>query len=367
MQLFWQLPGPKRFLENASKDLAVGKNVVLGLPAFSPPGLQSGLKELTADVWTWNTIEVTNEVPTVFFFRRFVRERKPSTVPSVSALVQAEEFENHLLWLEGLNQDNWPLWKRFIEDYQHACRMKAVTRRSLFIVPLSGSLASVPPADDIALSYRPWRDTVNELDMLIYATVLLQDKPMVAKQRNLLAAVIARVALWDPFTAERLIQLPAKEVLRPQRALRELAAERGWTNDTPVSWEKGTQNVIDGRTQVHAALLALNDGQGRLEKRIWSAEISVILPLLEEQRQALIPTVRPFLRFPINTGYSVITDAQDLEIGHLANQLNGAGVNPSIRQRIYFLRRIRNQLAHMTVLAPEDALAPELYEELNGL
>lgn len=364
--MFWSLPGPRRFLEKVQKDLRAGNNVVLRLPQPPPTGLESVLRSMLSEEWNWRSLEIDEERPPAdILFSRLVPCATPGQVRNARTLAQSDGFEGFLIWINGLCAAVWPEWKIFLQEYQHVCRSKPEFRRSLFLIPLVGELAMHPPVAEVGLSHHIWRGVVGELDMLFFSALLLQERPIPDRQRPLMVTTVAKLAAWDPETAEVLAKAPLREILCPYPLLQQLAEARGWSLETPPSWILGTQNEVDGQEYVHSALLAVKNRKEIIKARLWSAQVSVLLPLIEEHRQALINEIGHLLGLPFQTGYGVIKDVHDLEIGHIAYRLRGIRVDPRIRRQVERLHLIRNALAHLEPLEPEVALSPELYEVIG--
>ena len=184
--------------------------------------------------------------------------------------------------------------------------------------------------------------------MFVFTAVLLEGKPMPELLKRVVIALIAHVALWDPLVSEYLACEKLQTIFAPTPLLQEIAKERGWNEgDEGLSrsgWHRGMQNMVDGTQQEHAALLAMRHDTRALQRRIWNAEVGVLLPFVEEQRQDILARFAGVLRVPFLTRFGeAITDIRDLEIGHIESQLaNNPAVNTSIRQLITQLRKIRN-------------------------
>ncbi len=114
---------------------------------------------------------------------------------------------------------------------------------------------------------------------------------------------------------------------------------------------------------MHSASLALKDFKGIIARRIWSAEVGVILPFVEERRQEILTHLAGVLRVPFTTRFGeVISDVRDLEIGHIESQLinNGITVHPNVRRLVRRLREIRNCLSHLEPLSLDLLLDAEI-------
>ncbi len=365
MYPFWSLPGPGSFVESIIDDVRVGKNVVLRLPQFQPPGLEAVLRQkVSEESWCWHPLRTTeHQLPLAELQDRFQQSSTRYKRRDIQQLLDSSDFEGNVIWLGGIGGAEWVRWKPFIEEYQHACRNKPESRRSLFIIPLSGEVAQHPPNQEITLTIHSWCGSVSELDMIFYATLLLKGSRLAEKQKLLLATTVAKLSLWDPNMAERLARSQINEILSPIGLLRKIAEERTWTDERAPNWQDGSLNRVDGIEQVHSAYLAATDSKA-VDARIWSAQISVIFPLLEEQRRNILLRIQNQHQVPIKMGETIIDNLWDLELGQLAYFLkyNKHPLYPSAAR----LHRIRNSLAHLENLPPEEAFARELYVPLSS-
>ncbi len=131
--------------------------------------------------------------------------------------------------------------------------------------------------------------------------------------------------------------------------------------DGQEGWCLGLAEIIDGEEKTHSAALALCNQSDEIRRRIWSAEVGVLFPYVEEQRQRILRRLAGLLRVPFETRFGeVITDWRDLEIGHIESQIvtNGIPVARETRRMLRQLREIRNCLAHQEVI-PKNLLLDE--------
>jgi hypothetical protein len=117
-----------------------------------------------------------------------------------------------------------------------------------------------------------------------------------------------------------------ERILDPGPSLRELALQRNWPrtqeSDGLVNcWHLGMIDNIDRKSVVHSAALAHNDPTSEIARRVWSAEIGVLLPLIEEKRRGFLERYGKVLRVPFQTPFGIITDVRDLEISHIDYQI----------------------------------------------
>jgi hypothetical protein len=195
--------------------------------------------------------------------------------------------------------------------------------------------------------------------MLIYTAEQFGAHASSPVQRRLSLSLVAGAALWDPLTSERLAREPTGVLVDPRPVLKDIARERGWEpgDEAVLSWHRGMSDCYEGRVHAHSALLSLSDDTNELNSRIWRAEVSVMLPYIEEQRRDMLSRFGRLLKVPFTTRFGeVITDPFDLELPHIARQIGGpgGGVDFRTRRRVQRMADVRNKLAHLEPLHVED-------------
>ncbi len=356
----WALPGPAAFVARIASALRAGASAVLALPRWAPCGVPAALRAVLGDGWEWVPLQVVRDIPpSAQVLARLLPSAATTVVPSARRVAEVPGGGRFVVVLNAVEAAGWPSWRDFLAEYARVCAERSPHLRPRLVALVSGvMLADLPERAD-CLEIYAWDGVVGGLDMLLYTAHRFAGR--IEAGTDLLAAVGARVALWDPAVADLLADRPASEVLAPVAALQELAASRGWSAAEEPAWERGTLATVDGQRQVHAALLAARGEERALRTRVWSGQAGVLLPLVEQRRRDVLERVRPLLTLPLDTGYGVISDARDLEVSHLAFLLRGQRVPARLRDLVERLRRIRNLLAHFEPVSPEDALDPEVH------
>ena len=362
--LWWQLPGPSRFVTSVVEDLRDGKNVILRLPEYVPSGIAAAVRETLGnhDLWSWcplRTDECRDE-PAPLLFSKFIPGTHPQTIRNAHSLSGNDSFSGKLIWVDVTSGTTWPGWKSFIVDYAHACRSRSLLERSLFCLCLAGQLALDPPPEDVCLSHQSWQGIVDNLDMLLYTSALLREKQMPDLYRRIATSIVARLALWDPEVSQRLVREEMTRILEPAEVLKEMAIDRGWLTPEqklpPTSWHTGAKGLFDGKERTHSAALAVDDPSNELRRRVWSAEVEVIFPLIEEKRQELIKTIAGVLT------HRTVSELQDMQIGEIELEMSRRGnrVPYELRRQVKTLKEMRNSLAHLEPLSPGLIISNEI-------
>ena len=353
---WWRLPGPSRFIEQSAEEFRDGRNLILGLPEHLPQGLEEAVRSTfdPTGVVEWVGLTVDGGPPLQQLFERFASDTPPDMLRNAATLLQQEGFQGRIVWLRGLGPA-WSAWREFLAEYGHACQSVSRFVRTLFGVAAIGEAALTLPVDNLCLSVRRWSGVVDPLDAQVYAAGLLRTRRFPAVHKTLATVILAELASWDPAVCERLAEESWEILLRPQLILREVGRERGWEGIAPDgerAWALGWQDDFGGRSTWHAAVLAANPADREIERRIWSAQVRVLLPHVEECRQDLLARLAPLLPVPLRLPDGrVITDLDELEIGQLEYCLSSLDlpVPPDLR----LLKRVRNQLAHLEVVGSE--------------
>ena len=355
--LWWHLPGPSRYVARVVEDLRDGKNVILRLPEYVPNGIGAAVREAlgSTDLWSWCPLhfEEPGARPERLLYAKFVPNAHPQVIRNAHSLSSENSFSGNLIWVDLRSAGAWPLWKAFITDYAHACRSRSLLDRSLFCLCLAGQLALDPPPEDVCLSHQSWHGVVDNLDMLLYTSALFREQQMPDLCRRIATSIVAGLALWDPEVSERLVREEMRSILEPGQILRGIALDRGWAAPDckipTASWHNGAKDLFDGKERTHSAALAIDDPLNELRRRVWSAEVEVIFPLIEEKRQGLIETLAGILT------HKDVSELQDMEIGQIELEISwkGSKVPYEIRRQIKRLKEMRNALAHLEPLSPE--------------
>lgn len=347
---FWDLPGTIRYVEEVLQALRLGSNIVVRFPASVPTTLRDKVFSAFRGGGFRSTSLRCGHGPMETLCERFLGGGS-SAQDGLRLLFECDDFSERLIWLEGMNPDNWAAWHSFLVQHSHASRALAVHRRTLFIMPLSGAPPEIPTNHD-AVRVFDWDDVIDEMDILFFASDRLRRKGMERSLVTLLAMAISRLAIWDFETAERLVEGRPEEILQPVPLLREMAREKGWDKNTAIRWSLGTASKSG---TAHVARLGVEEPAREVERRVWSAQASVLLPEIDTQRYEIIRENIFDVRGWLNR-HEKNQDPFDLEIGDLYKVLQRIHANRLVRKRVADLRSARNRLAHIQALPPHHAL-----------
>lgn len=343
-------------MERISADLADGKQVFVRFPENPPKRFKTYLKEkwLENDGFEWRELQLQYldqeaDHPAKLIYDIYLPDAPPDTVHNAANLAREPDFRNMIIWVEGLTPERWPAWNEFFYEFSEFSRNRPPEDRIRFLILLDGTLSGCQPKISLITSVRDWAGTVDRLSMMLYCTALVRDRRMSILQRRLMAELVACLALWDQNLADYLIQQKLEDLLEPNDLLYDFARELKWNENTEESWPAGTINAFENKNLVHSACLVAKGREQDIRRRVWQAQLSVLFPVIEELRHALIDHLGDHLTVPFTDEKGrLITDRTEMEVGHIYYQLrnNSKGDHP-LRKQVRYLRDLRNHLAHM--------------------
>ena len=205
-----------------------------------------------------------------------------------------------VLWIDATSGDaTAAAWA------DHARRLADLPDMPRLCIAMSAACAEVCE-EEKRLRRRLWRDFVTLLDSRALVERFSRRAGHHPPHIALKSALIAEIAGADLAFAERLSQDPLGRILQENIYTRE---------------------------------------------KVWAAQVSVLLPLVERERQQLLLAHRALWRLPYTRKDGTeIHNLNDLEIGDMAAQARPGGSLEGERKRLGWLRRVRNSLAHNEVV-----------------
>ncbi len=370
---WWGLPGPARFIESVRDDLRAGRNIVVALPEHHPAGLRGALAaSLRDDDHLYFRVLDLSEEPAVaassparFLHDRYAPIRDPRVDPSARTLALAQPLRGTALWIDGMTDRLWPIWCKFLAEYQDACRMRREFERFLLIVPLVGPLTATLPNEELILAVHTWEGIVGRLDMMLHVGRRLERARLDPLFHELASLVLVEVCGSDLILADRLAGAPIEGILDPLPLIRDEAAARGWTGASPrdrngsvnTMWACGMVDQLGGRPFPHSAAEVAAGRPETVRQRVWRGQVAVLFPFLEDRRLQFVRDFRHYLKVPVHTPYETIVEFESLELSHLCYQLRSR-VSARRLDPLECCRHIRNELAHLRPLPATELLTP---------
>ena len=285
-----RLPGPADFLDTILEDLTDRVIVLAGLPDEIPASelaIEIADAVKCTSLGQWQTVRSSE-----------VRSTAPSE--SLARRFDAGNATGATLWVDAASTNEgaaaWAVHARRFGDISDMPRLCIVMREA----------CAMAHGEEKRLRRRFWRDFVTPLD----SRALVERTSRRAGHRKLhialKSALTAEIAREDLTIADRLSREPLGRILESREHAREC---------------------------------------------IWTAQVSVLFPLLERERQRLLQTHKALWRIPhTRKDGTEIKHLHELEIGDMAVQSQSDGLLGRERHRLGWLRRVRNALAHNEVV-----------------
>ena len=203
---------------------------------------------------------------------------------------------------------------------------------------------------------------MGRLDMTLYLDRVLFSRFPHPLHHKVALAVITELAGSDAHLAQQLAEEDLSGIMEPFAVLSNFAARRGWTlesrrNDT---WEEGTIDIVDGTRMLHSAAVAAKGNRAEVIRRVWRGQVGSLYPFIEEHRVKIIPQLRGYIRFPVETTYGTVDNMEDLELGQLLYFLRGKRIPPRLWRLLNLLTEMRRSLAHLEPVPLRSLLAEEI-------
>ena len=285
-----RLPGPADFLDAIVKDLTDRNSVLVGLPDEAPVAvvaLEIADAIKRSELGRWETVP-SNEA------------YKTTPLAFITRRFEGRDAEDFILWIDAMNEN-----AAAAEWAEYARRYTCLEKTPRICIAMSAACAEAC-REDKGLRRRLWRDFVTASDARVLMERIGRRFGRSREHIALKSALIAELAGPDLAFAERLAREPLGRILSAK--------------DHPP-------------------------------ERIWAAQVSVLFPLVERERQRLLDVHRGLWRIPhLREDGEEIQSREDLEIGDMAAQARQVRVLETERRHLDWLRRVRNALAHNEIV-----------------
>lgn len=359
------LPGPSAFFGRLLDKLRDGIGVVIAAPATAHPDLERAV-ESTLDHERWPCLSLSysgDQEPLQFLTEHCDVEPERSVGWNAGGLVQRLSPSVALL-VDGVTDRSWGPWQKFLREFDAASRSLPSGRRPLLVLTARGVPRARLGVDGVALAIIPWAAVIGELDVLSHVDRIFRDRQVpLPRHYKLLVRQVVALAQWDLPLAEFLTGQLEHDLFDPLlvlgRARDVMGPERF---PSAPDWHLGGTESFDGLEMRHPyVLLAEGDPSAELRRRLWAAQASELLPLIELRRRELLVVLARYIPMPLRFRDEQIGSLEELEVGSLAYLARRERLRPELVGLVQTLARYRNSLAHLETLNSAEALDPRLH------
>ena len=293
-----RLPGPADLLDTVLEDLADRIAVLAGLPEDFP---SSTLTVEASDLVKHRGVGRWEAV-------RFSEASSRTPADTLARRFKNDNADGSVLWVDAKGEDAaakaWANHVRRLPEFPDMPRLCI----------MMNAVCAEACKEDKRLRRRLWREFVTPLDARALVERIGRRSGHSRAHSMLRSTVIAEFAGTDLALAERLS---------------------------------------------HESLRGIMQANEHTRERIWRAQISVLLPLVEGERRRLLNAYRTLWRLPhLRKDGKKIVSLENLEIGDLATQAGSIGVPKPERQCLRWLLRVRNALAHNEAVSWDTLTSP---------
>lgn len=325
----WELPGPRAYLEEVANHLTRRRVVTVTLAPCDTNVFLDGLRSHLDFIQGRETKDIyVGDDPPEEVLAEYVGDE--SLAHNLEDLSEAlRDFaESRAFCFLDIPQSRLKTWGDFATNYGRLHK-----NRPDNAVPMVFVLQDkIPVAGITAMPARPM---ATEEDAVLFATLgdvsVSQDR----SEARLRASIAGVLAQWDLDLAKELVCKPLDCLCDPVPLLKEIAEERCWTPETG-GWLAGMTSLSG---DLHSAWCALTGNETIIERRLWSAQATVLFPLLENARQSLQARAQRWLK-PAQRD-------QVLELADIDDQLRINNAPRDLCNEARQARHMRNDLAHL--------------------
>jgi len=356
---WWDIPGPSRYVRRVESDLRDRVNVVAALPVgFGTDwfcffrhywiNAQEQIVILPLDGDSRSPLDILSSTFTT----------NPPGTTTLGALVSDSGFCGHVIGVFLDNRDDVKKWTAFLMMYERECRLMDQWGRTVFLVCTEGFEHSCLPTSETFLRVHSYDGYARPNDCYMYAWALLGGQEKHTWRTELRMALCAQLSQWDPRLCEVLAGRDIAGILRQSTSEGVLSSVCCDTvvEDQDVGWSKGLLQRIDGVVVWHSGWVVRNKMGNEFDRRIWTAQVQVMFPLIEQLRHQAIERFESQFRMPVLVGDNMrVDDPYDLEISMVRRIVSRLpGVPSVVLRRMEQAYTFRNALAHLQPLTAQE-------------
>ena len=353
---WWDIPGPSRYVQRIEKDLNDRVNVVAALP--------EGYGQDWLKYFRWRRIDTQehlevlrmpddNTSPLDVLCTTFTTS--PLKTLTIGALIKNENFLGRTLGIYLDKSGQVKDWMDFSSAYELECRRVSQMDRTVLLITTNGICPEQLPAQETNLRVHLYDGYARPKDCYMYAWALLKGVEKQSWRTELKIALSSQLSWWDPYLCEKLSGMDLASILRPESMLNNCKREMSHSSEDGLDegWAKGILQRYENEVVYHSGWLAGNALSDELDRRLWTAQVQVIFPLIEHVRRKTIEKYKKRLRCEIDDPY-------ELEIKEVRYHLSKIeDVPKSILRQVDHAYDFRNALAHLKSLTIEQILGFE--------
>lgn len=266
-------------------------------------------------------------------------------------MVQNNVLRNTIVWIKGLKATHAGNWINFCKGYK-----ASTIEDGLIILEIRGD--ALPKAMQ-KIKTVSLTDSVSHYDLQRFNSFILDSfSGYTETWKQYISTVVARLCDIDAEVSEKLISIIDFRSEEPLTGIQRIAE----MPEFELRGQVGSEHIL--------ACFRIGETD-ELKKKIWSAQMQTLFPLIEFERMSIVSNWYDEIQQALNI-HSIIqyhkklSDPLDMELGTLVYHLSHKAddhryfiyiPDDAVRERIRFLHDCRNILAHANCLSVEQVNA----------
>lgn len=370
---FWwnNITGARTVVDRVVTALLENKMVALQVPTDLPwrysmrSAIQGAFNERadTREV-VIETIDAVDNNPTNLEPGRFILQQYASSAVKAGFREKAGKsiqdyitdgnvIRNRILWVKGLDGKHAGNWIQFCRGFSPRSAADG-----LFVLEVHGD---VPFVASRYIQYIDFDNSVSSYDVHQFNSFILNEdgrKSETVEWKRYISAVAAAVCGVDAEVSEMLIRLTDFRVETAIDGLRRIDSQGDFKR-------RGADKESN-----HSLWHIRNNNLSELQHRIWTAQIQVLFPIIELERQRMNEKWYDAIKTALDTQSIVqfgttLTDPAEVELGTLCYMMSHKIGSHRLlyipdeadRNRIKLLHGCRNDLAHKNCCTPDEIVS----------
>jgi len=368
---FWwtNITGPSVVVSKVTMGLLENSNVILKVPSDLPwrhsmrGAIQSEFRDrsISRDIII-ESIDAVDDNPDKmepgkFILQRFADDatkrgfRDKSKISIQDYISQREILKNRIVWVKGLTGNAAEQWLKFCKGFS-----PKIPNEGLFVFEIHGDFYYQETKRMRLVDYCQY---ISSYDVQLLNSFILDNQNQWSNAwKKYISSVAAVVCDTDAEISELLLRTVSFTENTPFEGIALIA-------ESPEFCRRGNDSLSE-----HILKLFRNGDYAEIKRRIWSAQVQTLFPIIELERIEIVNRycvpIRVALEHENTYQYGkVITDPIEVEFGTLCYLMARRDdenlyllyiPDESCRERIHFLHEYRNNLAHAECCTPEQVV-----------
>jgi hypothetical protein len=358
---FWwnNITGPHELVMNVADSILENKIVVLNVPSDLPwrHEMRSSIEDVFKENCLCNEIVIqsidyadddTEQLkPGEFILKEFAsgdirRGYRERSSISIQEYINAKRvLKNRIIWVKGLNTEEAVEWISFCKGFKDTS-----AETGLYVLEIHG-MSDVE--DSSNLKYINFDEFIRPYDVRLFDNFVLDSETDLSDSwKEYVATLVSILCVTDAEVSVELINRCNFKRGSIEDCLKEIAGSSFFE-------KRGRQENSD-----HILSIIRNNDSDKIHHRIWTAQVQTLFPIIEMEKAELIEMfqdeISNGLKANVVKEYGErITSVKDVELGTMCYMMSRRDTtgnyylyipDEKMRNRIHFLHKCRNKLAH---------------------